>query len=313
MKLLLPDSFPLSLDLPDGVETVTYAVRDPLPPEHHDAEGIVLWSLSPRWLARSAQELTSLRWAQTLTAGTDQIEAAGFADDVVLTSGNGLHDGPVAEHALALILAAARRLDVAVDARREHRWARELGVNQPRDNAERFTLVGGARVVIWGFGGIGQRLAGHLSALGAEVTGVAQRAGERAGFPVVTADALPEVLADADVLVNILPATSATAEVVDAATLALLPRKAWFVNVGRGATVDEAALRTALWDGVIAGAALDVMATEPLPTDDPLWDTPNVILTPHSAGGRPLGAEELVESNVAALLAGEELRNVVTL
>ena len=114
--------------------------------------------------------------------------------------------------------------------------------------------VDGARVVVWGFGGIGQRLAAHLRALGADVVGVAQSAGERAGCPVVTPSSVPDVLPGADVLVNILPATSATAGVVDAATLALLPRKAWFVNVGRGATVDEDALRTALWDGVIAGA-----------------------------------------------------------
>lgn len=312
MKLLLPDAMPLDLDLPDGVETVLYSVRDPLPPEHHDADAIVLWSISPRWLKRAATDLHAVRWAQTLTAGTDVLEQAGFGDDVVLTSGTGLHDGPVAEHALALILAAARRLDVAAEAVRTHRWARELTVDQPLDNAERFTMIDGARVVVWGFGGIGQRLAAHLRALGADVVGVAQSAGERAGFPVVTPSSLPDVLPGADVLVNILPATSATATVVDAETLALLPRKAWFVNVGRGATVDEDALRTALWDGVIAGAALDVTATEPLPEQDPLWDAPNLILTPHSAGGRPLGSEELIQANVAALLAGEELRNVVT-
>jgi phosphoglycerate dehydrogenase-like enzyme len=83
------------------------------------------------------------------------------------------------------------------------------------------------------------------------------------------------------------------------------------VNVGRGATVDEAALVAALADGTIAGAALDVTAREPLPPESPLWEAPNLLLTPHAAGGRPVGADELISANVAALLAGEELRNVV--
>lgn len=311
MKLLLPDSFPLNPDLPAEVEVIRYSGRDPIPAEHHDADAVVLWSLSTRWMARAAQDLTAVRWVQTLSAGTDAVEAAGFRPEATLTSGNGLHDGPVAEHALGLILAAARRLDIALDAQRSQRWATELTRAQPLDNAERFTLIRGARVVIWGFGGIGQRLAGYLRAMGADVVGIAQSAGERAGFPVVTADDLAQVLAEADVLVNILPATEATTGVIDAAVLAQLPRKAWLVNVGRGATVDQDALRTALWDGVIAGAALDVTTPEPLPATDPLWKAPNLILTPHSAGGRPLGAEELVAENVAALLAGRPLRNAI--
>jgi len=83
------------------------------------------------------------------------------------------------------------------------------------------------------------------------------------------------------------------------------------VNVGRGSTVDEPALVAALSEGGIAGAALDVTSTEPLPADSPLWDAPNLLLTPHAAGGRPVGADELIAANLAALLAGRELRNVV--
>lgn len=312
MKILLPDSLPLDPVLPDEVTPVRYSVREPIPAEHRDAEAIVLWSISPRWLRQAAVDLPHLRLVQTLTAGTDAVEAAGFGTDIVLTSGVGLHDIPVAEHALALVLAAARRLDLAAQALAERRWATELAIPQPLDNATRFGLVHGARVVIWGFGGIGQRLARYLEPMGAHVVGVARSAGERDGFEVVTADNLPRVLADADVLVNVLPASPETARVVDTAVLAALPRKAWLVNVGRGATVDEGALLDALRAGTIAGAALDVTTTEPLPADDPLWDAPNLILTPHSAGGRPLGSEALVEHNVRALLAGEELRNVVS-
>jgi phosphoglycerate dehydrogenase-like enzyme len=109
----------------------------------------------------------------------------------------------------------------------------------------------------------------------------------------------------------ILPSTPATTGALDAARLAALPAHAHVVNVGRGSTVDEPALVAALAEGRIAGAALDVTDTEPLPADSPLWDAPNLVLTPHAAGGRPVGADELIAHNVAALLSGRALRNVV--
>lgn len=311
MKILLPTNVPLHPNLPDGVVGVSYDVTSPIPTEHHDAEAIVLWAASGEWMAQAARDLQNLTWVQALSAGTDNVEAAGFRSDAVICSGAGLHDIPVAEHALGLIIAAARRLDVAIRAIDEHRWAGELGTGQPLDNATRFTLVHGAQIVIWGFGGIGKTLARYLRPLGATVVGVARSAGERDGVRVVTREELPQVLAQADVLVDILPATAETAGIIDADVLAMLPAKAWLVNVGRGATVDQAAVIQALREGTIAGAALDVTTPEPLPADDPLWDAPNLILTPHSAGGRPLGCEALIEENVAALLAGAPLRNVV--
>lgn len=154
------------------------------------------------------------------------------------------------------------------------------------------------------------RIAQYLSALGAHVTGVATTAGERLGYRVVTDEDLADELARTDVLVDILPALEGTAHVVDAEILAALPRHAWFVNVGRGATVDEDALVAALADGTIAGAALDVFSHEPLPADSPLWDAPNLIITPHSAGGRPQESEGLIEENLRRYLAGTELLNV---
>ncbi len=91
----------------------------------------------------------------------------------------------------------------------------------------------------------------------------------------------------------------------------LLPEHAVVVNVGRGSVLDEAALLSAVRAGSIAGAALDVFAQEPLPADSPLWDEPRILITPHAAGGRPIGAGELVTANVLAFLSGGELRNVV--
>ena len=311
MKLLLPDSVPLDPALPEGVEAVRYDAAAPVPDEHLDAEALVVWGNRPGDLRAVAGRMPRLRWVQTLAAGPDVVLGAGFPDDVVVTSGVGLHDRPVTEHALALVLALLRRLPEAIAAQAGHRWASELGGLQPLHPDGRVTTLLGARVLVWGFGNIGQNLAPLLQALGAQVRGVGRSAGERAGFPVVAQDELEDELRRTDVLLMILPATEATTHALDAARLAALPRHAFVVNVGRGTTVDEPALVAALTEGGIAGAALDVTEVEPLPADSPLWDAPNLLLTPHAAGGRPVGADELVGANLEALLAGRELRNVV--
>ena len=311
MKVLLPDSLPLDPPLPEGVEAARYDATAPVPDEHLDAEALVVWGSSTGDLRAVAGRMPRLRWIQTLAAGPDAVLAAGFPDGVLVTSGQGLHDRPVTEHALALVLALLRRLPAALAAQAGHRWADELGGLQPLHPEGAVTTLLDARVLVWGFGSIGQTLAPLLQALGAQVRGVGRSAGERAGFPVVAEDQLEAELRQTDVLVMILPATPATTHALDVGRLAALPRHALVVNVGRGATVDEPALVAALHDGDIAGAALDVTEAEPLPADSPLWDAPNLLLTPHAAGGRPVGADELVAANLAALLAGRELRNVV--
>jgi phosphoglycerate dehydrogenase-like enzyme len=311
MKLLLPDSLPLDPALPDGVEAVVYDASAPVPEEHLDAEALVVWGSSGDQVAAVAGRMPQLRWVQSLAAGPDSVLAAGFPEDVVITSGAGLHDRPVAEHALALVLALVRRLPAAARAQAEHRWAAELGGLQPLHRAGAVTTLLDARVLIWGFGHIGQTLAPMLRQLGAQVRGVGRSPGERSGFPVVAEDELESDLRQTDVLVMILPSTPATANALDAGRLAALPPHAHVVNVGRGSTVDEGALVAALVDGRLAGAALDVTAVEPLPADSPLWDAPNLILTPHAAGGRPVDADALIETNLAALLSGGELTNVV--
>jgi phosphoglycerate dehydrogenase-like enzyme len=309
--LLLPTTLTDEPTVPSAVRVVRYDVGEPVPDDAVDAEALVLWGNGQEQLADAARRLPRLRWVQTLAAGPDAALAAGFADDVVITSGRGLHDGPVAEHTLALILAAARRVPDLVRAQDQHRWAGELGGMQDPRPGQAFRTLDGARVLVWGFGSIAARLAPLLAALGAQVIGVATTAGDRHGFPVVSAFDLPDQLPLADVLVSLLPATPQTRHAVDAAVLSLLPKHAWVVNVGRGATLDEAALLEALRQGRLAGAALDVFETEPLPPDSPLWDEPRVLISPHAAGGRPLGAGDLITANLAAFLTGGELRNVV--
>lgn len=311
MKLLLPDSVPFALTVPTEVTVVTYEASRPVPPEHLDAEALVVWGSSSQDIEVVARRMPRLRWVQTLAAGSESLLAAGFPDDVVLTSGSGLHDLTVTEHALTLVLTLLRRMPAAGRAQAEHRWADELGGVQPLHPPDEVTSLIDARVLVWGFGNIGQTLAPLLRQLGAEVRGVARTAGERSGFAVVTEGDLERELPHTDVVVMILPSTEATRGALDERRLAALPTHAYVVNVGRGAAVDEEALVAALDAGDIAGAGLDVTRVEPLPDDSPLWNARNLVITPHSAGGRPVGADRLISDNVAALLAGEPLRNVI--
>jgi phosphoglycerate dehydrogenase-like enzyme len=109
----------------------------------------------------------------------------------------------------------------------------------------------------------------------------------------------------------ILPGSDSTKHVLNAERLKLLPNHAWIVNVGRGTTIDEAALDTALTEGTIGGAALDVFETEPLPGSSPLYKQKDVILSPHAAGGRPQGSEGLIAENLRRFIAGQELKNIL--
>jgi phosphoglycerate dehydrogenase-like enzyme len=308
--ILIPDTIDDEPLLPEGVAALRYHPGAPLPEGADEAEVLVVWTLDPRTLV-ALTALPKLRWVQTLAAGPDAVLAAGFAPDVLVTSGRGLHDVPVAEHVLALTLALVRRVPAMLRAQGEHRWAGELGGAQPLHPAGPVTTLLDARVTIWGFGSIAARLAGLYTALGAHVTGVATSAGSRGGYPVVAADELGDLLPRTDVLVGLLPSTPATRHAIDSRVLGLLPQGAFVVNAGRGSTLDEVALLDALRGGHLGGAALDVFETEPLPATSPLWDEPAVLVSPHGAGGRPIGVAELVAENMRRFLAGEPLRNLV--
>jgi len=307
MKVLVPDNLGSTVEVP-GAEIVRYPPLGDLPPGAADATALVVFETPPHLLRRYAEALPDLAFVQTLSAGTDAVLAAGFTPRAAIASGRGLHDLPVAEHTLALLLAAARSLPAAGRAQREHRWADELGGRQPLPEPGRFATLLGARIAIWGFGSIGHVLAHRPGPLGAQPVGIT-RAGDEPG--TVGVDDLDAVLPGVDALVLLLPGTAANRRVVDARVLDLLPPHAWVVNVGRGAALDEGALVAALERGALAGAALDVFDTEPLAASSPLWDLPNVIITPHAAGGRPIGAKELIEDNLGRLRRGQDLRNLV--
>ena len=246
---------------------------------------------------------TRLRWIQTLAAGPDNVLAAGFPTSAAITSGRHFHDRTVAEHAAALALGCVRSLPTAVRAADRHEWEPTLGGAHPIHDPERATTLYRARTLVWGFGAIGLATARLLTAFGANVRGVARSAGERAGFEVIAVADVDAVLPDTDLLVMVLPSTSQTTGALSAERLALLPRRAVVINVGRGTTVDQAALETALRNGTISAAGIDVTDPEPLPADSTLWDAPNLLLTPHAAGGRVVGAVERIIANAAVVEA----------
>ncbi|ROT36174.1 hypothetical protein SODALDRAFT_59177 [Sodiomyces alkalinus F11] len=313
MKLLYPTSLKLDVSSLEGfsVSLHPYDVKQPIPDDLIDADILVTWTNSPTNLQDAAARMKNLRWIQSLAAGPNDVLSAGFDTEnrVALTTGSGLHDHTVAEHALGLLLNAARRFYEMRDYQLQGKWPGHLGGPQPDRPSDRFTTLRDARVLIWGFGNIAKSLTPHLRGLGATVRGVARSPGIRDGVEVVAEEKLPELLPQTDALVMILPGSESTRHALHAERLALLPNHAWVVNVGRGTSVDEDALVEALEKGEIGGAALDVFETEPLPEDSKLWKAPNVIVSPHAAGGRPQDAEALIAYNLRRFLAGQPLKN----
>ncbi|KAI1620025.1 glyoxylate reductase [Exophiala viscosa] len=312
MKLLYPTSVAIEAKNLEGfgVSPHPYDVKSKIPEEHTDAEILVTWSNPGPVLKEEVSRLKNLRWIQSLAAGPNDVINAGFdTSKIILTTGSGLHDHTVAEHTLGLLLNAARRFFEMRDYQHQHKWSTDLGGPQPDRPKGKFTTLQDANIVVWGFGNIAKTLTPWLTALGANVKGIARHAGVRQGIEVYSEDKLPDLLPNTDALVMILPGSEATTNVLNAERLKLLPKHAWVVNVGRGTSIDDAALLSALEKGEIGGAALDVFRTEPLPEDSPYWTAPNVIVSPHGAGGRPQDPATLIAYNLRRFLAGQELKN----
>ncbi|KAK4545864.1 hypothetical protein LTR36_002428 [Oleoguttula mirabilis] len=314
MKLLYPTSIKLDTKSLEGysVSLHAYDAKKPIPEDLIDAEVLVTWANSPDNLKDAAQRLKKVRWIQSLAAGPNDVLGAGFDPSAItITTGSGLHDNTVAEHTLGLLLTAARRFYEMRDYQTQGKWPGHLGGPQPDRPAGAFTTLQDANVLVWGFGNIAKTLTPWLTALGAKVRGVARHAGVRDGIEVYSEDKLSELLPQTDALVMILPGSDSTRHALNADRLKMLPNHAWVVNVGRGTTVDEEALVSALDQGEIGGAALDVFEKEPLPESSPLYKQKNVVLSPHAAGGRPRGAEALIADNLRRFLAEQTLKNVV--
>ncbi len=255
--------------LPDGVQLVA----EPAP----DVEFVVLnFDVAGR-LPTLFDELPGLQVIQSLSAGVDWL-LPKVPPGIVVCRAVGVHDASVSEWVVAVILATRRRLLELWDLQRRAEWNRDIaeatdGWQHPIDDLE------GATVLVVGHGSIGRAVAARLAPFGAHVIGVARHPRNDAR----SADELPRLLPEADVVVNLLPLVPETEKFVDAAFLARMKQGSLFVNAGRGKTVDTEALLAALKSGRIC-AALDVTDPEPLPSDHPLWHAPNLLITPHIAG-----------------------------
>ena len=259
--------------------------------------------------------LPRLRWVHLSSAGYNPYDRADVrgalaAAGTRLTKSSLVYDEPCAEHALAFLLAHARRLPEAL--------ANALGPRARPQHAlrARARLLEGQSIVLVGFGTIARRLVAMLAPLGPAVTGVRRRvAGDE---PVPTfAWGTPEAdraIANADHVVDLLPGGAHTDRAFDAARLATLKPGAVFTNIGRGSTVDQAALAAALAAGRLGAAYLDVTEPEPLPPDHALWATPNCFITPHAAGGDADEGARLVRhflENLARFTDGRPLLDEV--
>jgi glyoxylate/hydroxypyruvate reductase len=274
------------------------------------AEAEVMFDLDRATERDLARQAPRLRWIQLSSSGVGQIVTSmGLGDaPVVVTNAAGLHATPLAEFVLFAMLYFAKRMPRVLADQRRHHW-------------ERFALdtLPGKTLGIVGFGQVGRAIARLARPLGLRVLAVRRTAGHAVQSVDAGADAiyppssLRTLLAESDYVALIVPFTPETAGLLGKAELAAMKPGAVLINIGRGQLVDEAALIEALRSGHLGGAALDVFAREPLPADSPLWDMPNVLVTPHSMSTALDENTRMVElfcDNLRRYLGGQALRNV---
>ena len=265
-----------------------------------EAEAIV-------WLGSEKARLPGLlhpgvRWVQLPSAGVESWMEEGLIDtERVYTSAAGVYSQTVAEHALALMLAGARRLH---EAARATSWEAGFG-----------RLFAGSTVVILGAGGIGRALIRLLQPFGTRILAVTRSGREVPGATEnYSADQTGDLWPEGDFFVVAAPATANTEKMIGGRELDAMQSHAWVVNVARGSLIDTNALVEALAEGRIGGAALDVTDPEPLPEGHPLWAEPRALITPHTANPPDALARALaerIEENVSRFKADEELIAVV--
>ncbi len=254
-----------------------------------------------------------LRFIQSISSGTDQYDKPALAErGIRLASAAGVNARAVAEHAMGLILAMARRLPEGRDNQARGQWRGMIGdLNQREDE------LGGKTLAIIGLGRIGGRLARLARAFDMRVIGFRRdpSLGTGDAHAVHALAALRDHLPAADFVALTCPLTPETAHVINGETLRLMRRSAWLINCARGGCVDEAALIAALNERRIAGAALDCTDPEPPVAGSPLWSLPNVFLTPHTGGETTRYEANVIEillENLDRLWRGEDtLRNQI--
>jgi phosphoglycerate dehydrogenase-like enzyme len=298
---------------PDGLELVSaladvHLVDDAstLAEALRHADVMFVWDYRSDLLHTPWPADCSVRWIHTGSIGVEAVLVDPVIErDIVVTNTRGVFERPIAEYVLGLILMFAKDLRGTLELQRDRQW----------EHRETETIAG-ARVLVLGAGGVAREIAPLLRAVGMEVqvVGRTARTGDGSLGDIRASTEVDELLPGADFVVLALPLTLETRGYLDRRRLGLLPPRARIVNIGRGALLDEEALLAALHSGTIAGAALDVFATEPLPPGHPFWTMDRVVVSPHMSGDL-IGWERDVVArfadNLRRWLAGEELRNVI--
>ncbi|WP_116042746.1 D-2-hydroxyacid dehydrogenase [Amycolatopsis palatopharyngis] len=285
---------------------VRYTRADGLADALRGADALFVYDFLSPAVPGAWHSADKLRWLHIASAGVDPVLFPELRDsDVELTNSRGVFDDPIAEYVLGVILAFAKDFAGSLRLQDQSRW-------QHRETER----IAGTTALVLGTGPIGRAIARMLRAAGMSVAGIGRRAREDdPDFGTVYAsDNLTEHLPSADYVVAVAPLTEQTKGIFNADAFAAMKSTARFVNVGRGELVLTGDLIEALRSGQIAGAALDVFDTEPLPTDSPLWSMPDVLLSPHMSGDFIGWRNTLVEvfaDNFRRWTAGLPLRNVV--
>jgi phosphoglycerate dehydrogenase-like enzyme len=282
---------------------------DRVPEEILDADVFIGWSLRPEQFV----EAKKLRWIHSPAAAVHQLMYPELINSsVAVTNSTGVHGPVVAEHAVGMMLALAKRFPQAMQYQAKKTWAQEqLWNERPRPRE-----VAGATVAVVGMGGIGREFTRLAKALGMSVLAVRENPGKGAGGAdaVYGPEQIEEVLPQADYVLLCTPVTPATTAIINAARLKKMKPDAYLMNVARGPLIDEPALVEALRDRRIAGAGLDVFVEEPLPADSPFWSFDNILITPHTAAVTERLWErhyDLIVENLRRFVAGTPLLNEV--
>jgi phosphoglycerate dehydrogenase-like enzyme len=272
-------------------------------------EILVTWKITPEQLARCHR----LRWIHSPATGLEQLLIPQLIEsDVLVSNGRSVHAIPVAEQALALILALARRLPHCFRFQAQARWGRSEGWQPGQVPSE----ITGTTLGLVGLGTIGREIAQRAGALGMKIIAVKRDSARGAELvsKLYPPRQLKDMLAEADFVVVAAPETPETRHLIGSAELAAMKLAAFLINVARGSLVDTSALTEALVTGRIAGAGLDVTDPEPLPPEHPLWSLSNVLITPHLGGATdrfwPQQAD-LLATNLRRYLSGQPLLNLV--
>jgi phosphoglycerate dehydrogenase-like enzyme len=284
--------------LPGSLRIDVYDGSGEPPASIREVEFYVVPYMAPPHVVELIPGMPALRVVQTLTAGVDHVRPY-LREGLTLCNARGVHDASTAELAVALVLASLRGIDEFARAMPEGRW--RYGFYQ---------ALADKTVLIVGYGGVGEALERRLSGFECDILRVARRSREG----VAGLDNLPDLLAQADVVVLTVPITPETIGLVDERFLAAMKDGALLVNIARGPVVDTGALLAELASGRLR-AALDVTDPEPLPSDHPLWRAPGVLISPHVGGATSAflpRAYRLIGEQLRRYAAGEPLANVVS-